>query len=124
MKRFPLVLVLSILAIAVIAVLAIAASRSEGGELADGNPDPEEIEMRTLPPAPVAVDTPVEGAVGESDYPSEDGASSGTVTDRAGDGRRPVRENAQEAETLDDLAPGDPTSVSPSDQADAPSRQQ
>ena len=119
MKRFPIAVVLSILAVALIAILAIASSRSEGGELADGNPDPEEIEMRTLPPAPVAVDTPAEGTVGETDYPSER-----TPADRAGDDRRPLPEDAREAETLDDLAPGDPTSVSPSDQADAPSRQQ
>ena len=117
MRRFPLAVLLCIAAVALIAVLAIASSRSEGGELADGNPDPEEIEMRTLPPAPVAVDTPAEGTVGEADYPSER-----TPADRAGDDRRPV-DDGQEAETLDDLAPGDPTSVSPSDQADAPNRQ-
>ena len=119
MKRFPLAVLLSVLAVALIAALAIASSRSEGGEIADGNADPEPINVETQLPAPVVVDTEAEGTAGSSDYPSE-----GAVTDRAGDDQRPVREGAQEAETLDDLAPGDPTSVEPSDKISAPDRQQ
>ena len=119
MKRFPLVVLLSVLAIGLIVVLAIASANSEGEELSDGNPDPQPIEVDTQVMAPAAVDTELGGPNDSSDYPSE-----GTVTDRAGDDQRPLADPEPEAETLDDLAPGDPTSVSPSAKNDAPDRQQ